>query len=322
MDLITGGTGFLGRELASQLSSKGKQVRVFDIKDPQVLPEGVEFQRGDIRDADSVMDACREVETVYHLVGIVPQARASKSVMRAVNVGGTRNVVEACVKNGARRLLFVSSSEVYGFLEKVPCPETAITAPIGEYGVNKVAGELLCMEAMQRSGLEVAIIRPTTIIGPYNWDGFFEMLFKLLDSNKVVPIPGKGDARWHVIHVEDAARALVLAGERDEAVGETFNLASSGDVPTHREIALALKEHARSRARILEINKNLATWVLKALCTFGLSPLEPDQFLVGFSDYVLDVSKIETALGWRSKYDSLEAFKANYDWYRSRLESG
>ncbi len=321
MDLITGGTGFLGRELASQLSSKGKKVRVFDLKDPQVLTERVEFKRGDIRDFADVMDACRAAETVYHLVGIVPQARASKSVMRTVNVGGTRNVVDACLKNGARRLVFVSSSEVYGFLEKVPCPETAITAPIGEYGVNKVAGELLCMEAMRRSALEVSIIRPTTIIGPYNWDSFFEMLFKLLDSNMPVPVPGKGDARWHVIHVEDAARALMLAGERDEAAGETFNLASSGDVPTHLEIALTLKKLAKSRARVVKINKNLAKWVLKVLCTFGLSPLEPDQFLVGFSDYVLDVSKIEKTLGWKSKFDSLGAFKANYDWYRSRLRS-
>ncbi len=322
MELITGGAGFLGRELTKQLSSSGKDVRVFDIREPESLPEGVQFQRGDICDAGAVMEACRGAGTVYHLVGIVPQARAPKSVMRSVNVDGTRNVVDACVKNMVKRLVFVSSSEVYGFLEKVPCPETAITAPIGEYGVNKLAGELLCLEAMLGHGLKVSIVRPTTIIGPYNWDNFFEMLYKLLDANTAIPVPGKGDARWHVIHVEDAARAIILAGERDEAAGEIFNLASSGDVPTHMEIALTLKEHAKSRARVLKINKKLGTWALRALCTFGLSPLEPDQFFVGFSDYVLDVAKIERVLGWRSKYDSLGAFKADYDWYISEISRG
>ena len=317
MILVTGGAGFLGSELVGQLVGKGTEVRVFDRAGCERFPDGVDFRKGDIRDSAAVSAVCKDAETVYHLVGIVPQARVSHEDMRAVNVGGTRNVLKACVENKVPRMVFVSSSEVYGYLEEVPCPETAIPGPIGEYGVNKLAAELLCREAMREHGLAVSILRPTTILGPWNWDGSFESLFKQLDSNGFLPVPGRGDARWHVVHVEDAAAAVALAGERDEAVGEVFNLASTGPVPSHMELAKAMKEHVGSSARIVRINKAVATGVLRALCLFGLSPLEPDQFLVGFSDYILDVSRLQAVLGCESRLDSLGAFKESYDWYES-----
>lgn len=317
MILVTGGSGFLGYELVRQLAGKGGEVRVFDRAGCERFPAGVVFQKGDIRDSAAVSASCKDVETVFHLVGIVPQARVSHEEMRAVNVGGVRNILRGCIENRVPRMVFVSSSEVYGYLEDVPCPETAIPGPIGEYGVNKLAAELLCREAMRDHGLAVSILRPTTILGPWNWDGSFESLFKQLDSNGFLPVPGRGDARWHVVHVEDAAAAVALAGERDEAVGGVFNLASTGPVPSHMELAKAMKEHAGSSVRIVKINKALATGALRALCLFGRSPLEPDQFLVGFSDYILDVSKIQAVLGWESRLDSLGAFKESYDWYES-----
>ena len=318
MRLIAGGSGFLGIELARQLSAEGTAVRVFDSVTNPWLPDGVDFVRGDVRDPAAVSRACRGARIVYHLVGVVPQARVAPPEMRSVNVGGTRNVIDACVSSGVERLVFVSSSEIYGHLERVPCPESAIPAPIGEYGVNKVAAELLCREAMHRHGLAVSVLRPTTIVGQWNWDSAFATLFKQLDSDGFLPVPGRGEARWHVVHVEDAASAVILAGDSGEAVGEAFNVASRGRVPTHLELAQAMKAHSGSGARVVKVNTAVATGVLRALCAVGLSPMEPDQFLVGFSDYVLDVGKARELLGWESRYDSLGAFKASYDWYEER----
>ena len=319
MDLVTGGAGFLGLELARQLLERGREVRILDrVQSPRLPPEA-EFRKGDIRDLAAVSRACEGAEVVYHLVGVVPQARVRPDEMRAINVGGTRNVLNACFEKGASRMVFVSSSEVYGRLEAVPCTETAILGPIGEYGVNKMSAELMCREAMRERGLPVSILRPTTIVGPHNWDGMFEMLFKQVMDNGYLPVPGRGDAKWQVVHVEDTAAAAVLAGESEEAAGQAFNVAAPGEVPTHLELALAMKKSTGSSARIIRINKTLTTGVLRALCLLGLSPLEPDQFLVGFSDYVLDVSKLQSMLGWEAKFTSLEAFEASYRWYESTL---
>lgn len=317
MKLLVGGSGFLGVELASQLLERGDQVRVLDIAKSSHLPTGVEFVKGDVRDLDSVRKACDGVDTAFHLVGLMPQARASNEDMRSINVGGTRNVLTGCVEAGVRRMVYLSSSEVYGRLEEVPCPETAIMDPIGEYGRNKVSSELICRQFMHDHGLEVAMLRPTTIIGPRNWEEGINTLMGEIRAGRVMPIPGKGDTHWQVVHVADAARAAILAGEKKEAAGEAFNIGCCDEVPSYLELARHMKEFAGTRLKLVHFPVGPSIGLLKLLNLFGLSPMEPDHYLLLRYDFVLDVSKARERLGWMPKFGNLEAFEDLYTWYVS-----
>src|SRR3990172_1871631 len=156
--LITGASGYWGERLAKRLIESGERVRGVDIARAKTLHNDVEFIQGDVRDADKLRDAAKGCEVVYHLVGIMPQARAPKDAMIAINVGGTKNAIDAAVSAGAKRFVFASSSEVYGEPIDVPMKETHARAPIGEYGRNKVEAEDLCMNYLADKKIELAIL--------------------------------------------------------------------------------------------------------------------------------------------------------------------
>lgn len=315
MKVITGGSGFLGVEIAKKLIERGEKVRVFDITKSPDLPAEVDFVKGNVMDKESLKEAFREGEIVFHLVGIMPQSKMPHPEMRKINIGGTRNVLEACAEEGVRRVVYLSSSEVYGILEEVPCPETALKAPIGEYGHNKVSCELICHEFAKSSGLEISILRPTSIIGPRNWEETVNMLLGQIKNNGVIPLPGRGRTRWQVAHVSDVADATILASEKGEAVGEAFNVGCDGEVPTMWELAHAVKEHAGSNVRIVSLNERITLGILKALGTVKISPVEPDHLLLFEYDFIIDVSKIKNTLGWKPKFSTLETFIDTYEWY-------
>jgi nucleoside-diphosphate-sugar epimerase len=317
MKVVTGGSGFIGLELVGQLLERGDDVTVFDRERSYALPAGARFVKGDIRDGSAVSSVCSGADAVFHLVGIMPQARAKTERLVEINVGGTRNALKACVENGVRRMVFLSSSEVYGKLKAVPCPETAILAPVGEYGRTKITCELMCREYMHDHGLGVSILRPTSVVGPRDWEEGVQRLLKQYRENGFVTIPGDGHARWQSVHVADVASAAILAAEREEAVGHAFNVACAGDIPTQLQLARHMKEFTGSEVKLVHVNSALAAGLLKFLNFFGASPMEPDHFAVAFDDYVLDVSKIEGLLGWEPRFDNLSAFEDMYLWYDS-----
>ncbi len=315
MKIITGGSGFLGVEIAKKLVERGEKVKVFDITKSPDLPPDVDFVKGDVRDKGSLKQAFREADTVFHLVGIMPQSKMPPPEMRKINIGGTRNVLEACAEEGVKRVVYLSSSEVYGILEEVPCPETALKAPVGEYGHNKVSCELICHEFAKSQGLEVSILRPTSIVGPRNWEETVNMLLGQIKNNGVIPLPGRGKTRWQVAHVSDVANAAILASEKNEAIGEAFNVGCDGEVPTMWELAHEVKEHAGSNVRIISLNEKITLGILKTLGAAKISPVQPDHLLLFEYDFILDVSKIKTTLGWKPEFTTTKAFIDTYDWY-------
>ncbi len=315
MKVITGGSGFLGVEIAKKLVERNEKVKVYDIAKSPDLPKEVNFVKGDVRDKDFLIEAFKGADTVFHLVGIMPQSKMPHPEMRKINIGGTRNVLEACAEREVKRVVYLSSSEVYGILEEIPCPETALKAPIGEYGHNKVSCELICHEFAKSHGLEISILRPTSIVGPRNWEETVNILLGQIKNNGVIPLPGRGRTRWQVSHVSDVANAAILASEKKEAIGEAFNVGCDGEVPTMWELAHAVKEHASSNVKIVSLNEKITLGLLKALGTVKISPVEPDHLLLFEYDFVLDVSKTKSVLGWKPEFKTIEAFIDTYEWY-------
>jgi nucleoside-diphosphate-sugar epimerase len=174
------------------------------------------------------------VEVVHHLAALIPQRRADPETMRAVNVGGTKNVLDAARAAGVRRVVFLSSVEVFGVPAIVPCPEDGPLAPLGEYGRNKIAAEALCREAAAQ-GLEVVILRPPTIVGPGLEEPFLVGLMAAIRDGRPVTLLGDGRNRFQFVHAEDVVSACLLAADHPAAVGEVFHIGSA-DVPPIREM--------------------------------------------------------------------------------------
>ena len=240
--LLTGGSGFLGVTLAKKILGQGKKARVFDLTRSPRLPEEVEFLPGDIRDSEKVKPALAGCEVVFHLVALMPQAHARPATMQAVNVGGTKNVLAAASEQEVKRVVYLSSSEVYGRPQIAPMPESHSLAPIGEYGRNKVAGEKLCHEFRRQSGIEVVILRPTTLVGPGMTEPTFLRSLRLARHAPFFCL-GKGENRFQMVHVEDVAEACRLAATKEGVDGEAFNLGSEG--------TLSFREQLRELAKYL-----------------------------------------------------------------------
>ena len=168
--VVTGGTGFLGSHLVRLLRERGMPVRVLlrPGTPPDVLPPGVEYRVGDIRDGGAVREAFAGATTVFHLGGLVAPF-APRHRYLEVNVGGTGTVVEACLAAKVDRLVYISSTVVYG----IECDHRGLTeeaacaaAFVAPYEESKVKAEELVVRRIQETGLPAVILRPGMGWGP------------------------------------------------------------------------------------------------------------------------------------------------------------
>ncbi len=316
LHLVTGGAGFLGRYLVRGLRARGDRVRALDLHRPDDPDPDLEWVVADVRDADAVRRACGSAEVVHHLAALIPQRRADPETMRAVNVGGTKNVLEAARAAGARRVVFFSSVEVFGVPAVVPCPEDGPLAPLGEYGRNKIAAEAHCREAAAQ-GLEVVILRSPTIIGPGLEEPFLVGLMAAIRDGKPVTLLGRGQNRFQFVHAADVVSACLLAADLPAAVGETFHIGSA-DVPPIRAMVEAVIARTNSTSTIQAVPVWLARLAVAILHPFGKAPLEPEHLPIAVADYVFDISRARRVLGWEPRWGNVEAV---LDTYRSDFVS-
>ncbi len=222
--LVTGATGFVGMRLAEMLLERGMAVRVL-VRDPARLnarlQEACEIVTGDLLRADTLPPAIREVSHVYHCAANV-NTWDRASAYEAANVVGVEHLVSAIAAHnpGLKRLVHVSTVDVYGFPER-PCDEDC-PATGGEfgYGSSKARGEKLLRERADAAGIAWTVIRPANVVGPRGQ--FAERLGRELRRGLMVTID-HGRCNAGLIHVDNLARYLIWAGESPAAEGEIFN---------------------------------------------------------------------------------------------------
>lgn len=317
MNLITGGSGFIGIHIARQLVSRGEAVRILDLAAPEGdLPQGSwEFVRADVRDRDRVIEACRGVRRVFHIAALVPISKAGRAFWD-VNVGGTRNVLDGALRHGVRKILHMSSSAVLGVRRPSPLDETAPPDPIGLYARSKADGEALCLDYRMK-GLDISIVRPRTVIGPGRL-GIFSILFDWIRAGKAIYIIGRGTNRIQFVEVSELADACIRMTERTP--NEIFHLGTDR-FGTLRDDLGALIAHAGSTSRIRSIPAALAVPLLRGLDASHLSPLADWHYYTYHKDFFFDVAKARTLLGWQPRLSNAEALAASYDWYTANLDA-
>ncbi|MGQ9599353.1 MAG: NAD-dependent epimerase/dehydratase family protein [Anaerolineae bacterium] len=308
--LVTGAAGFLGRYLVRALLSRGETVRAFDLSVPHDAEVGVEWRVGDVRDAEAVRKACEGVEVAYHLAALIPQRRADATTMQAVNVGGTQHMLDGALEMGVRRVVYLSSVEIFGVPAIVPCPEDGPLAPLGEYGRNKIVAEKACCQAVER-GLEVTILRPPTIVGPGLGEPFLVGLLNDVRAGRPVTLLGNGQNRFQFVHAEDVVAACLLVAEHPAAVGQAFHIGSA-DVPPIRSMVEEVIAQVGSASKVRSIPVPVARLAIGLLRPFGKAPLEPEHLAIAISDYVFDIQKARRVLGWEPRWGNVDAIVDTY----------
>lgn len=311
--LITGGAGFLGYHLTKRLLAEKHKIRIIDIDDSNRLeyPAEVFFQKGDIRDFDLLDKTMTGVDVVIHAAAALPLW--SKKDIFTTNVDGTRNVLEVAKRKKVQRVIFISSTAVYGIPKKHPIVENDRLIGVGPYGESKILAEKICLE-YRKAGLNVPIIRPKTFIGPERL-GVFQILFDWIESGKKIPIIGSGKNRYQLLDVDDLVDAIIMTMEKEESlVNDTFNVGAKIFETVRKDVG-ALCQFAKSGSRVMSTPSSLVKLALKVFEKLKLSPLYKWVYGTADKDSFVSIEKIEKQLGWQPKYSNAQSLIRTYQWY-------
>jgi len=313
---ISGGAGFLGLHLARRLLADGASVRTLDLAalDDAELEGKLEEIRGDVRSEADARALVRGAEIVVHAAAALP-IQSSREAIRSVNVEGTATVLAAALEEGVRRVVVISSTAVYGVPERHPIHEDDPLVGVGWYGESKIDAELLC-GAFGRRGLDVAIVRPKTFVGPERL-GVFEILFDWIREGRRIPILGDGANLYQLLAVEDLVDAVVRCFDAPVA-GEALNV-GAGRFGAVRDDLQALIDHAGSGSRLWPVPVRPAELSLRALELARLSPLAEWHYRTAHKDSFVSIDKARRLLGWEPRLSNAETLCATYDWYLDHL---
>jgi UDP-glucose 4-epimerase len=240
--LVTGGAGFIGSNLARALLERGDEVRVLDnfSTGNRGNLEGVDVEivEGELRSYERVHNAVRSTEVVYHLgaLGSVPRSVQDPLTSSAVNVEGTLNVLLAARDEGVRRVVFSSSTSVYGSSRQLPTTEDNPPDPISPYGVAKLAAERYCVSFSRvYESFETVVLRYFNVFGPRQspfsqYSAAIPLFITAIDAGRPIDIYGDGEQSRDFTYVGNVLDATLRAGEAAGASGEIFNVAAGSPV--------------------------------------------------------------------------------------------
>lgn len=263
--LVIGGAGFIGSHVVGELLKTGvAEVVIYDnfargkmenierhLSDPRcyIYPHG-----GDVRDLDLLDDAVKGKDYVIHLAAMwLLHCRDFPRTAFHVNIEGTFNVLEACVRHNIKKLVYSSSASVYGDAVEVPMTEDHPFKNRNFYGATKIAGEAMCRAYYDRYGLNYVGLRYMNVYGPHQdqtavYTGVIPIMLNKIDANEAPAINGDGSQAYDFIDVEDVARCNVLALQ-SEATDGFYNV-GTGVQTSIRELCDLILELKQSELKV------------------------------------------------------------------------
>jgi len=310
--LVTGGAGFIGSHLVDALVERGARVRVLDDlstgrrENLAHLAGRIELAEGDVRDLDAGRRACEGTALVFHqaALGSVPRSMADPATSLAVNVGGTANVFAACREAGVRRVVWASSSAVYGDSDRLPKREGEEGEPLSPYAASKAVGETLARAFARCYPLQPVGLRYFNVYGPRQepegpYAAVIPRFFAAALAGRPATIYGDGTQSRDFTFVAEAVDAnLLAAGAPAAAAGRVYNVASG------------------RRTTVLELARRVAETVGGAPAPVHEAPRPGDV-----SHSLADLSRAREELGYEPRYGLVEGLAASLEHYR-RLAKG
>ncbi|HOW55910.1 MAG TPA: SDR family oxidoreductase [Syntrophorhabdaceae bacterium] len=241
--LVTGGAGFIGSNIVEELVRQKEQVRIIDnfstgkAENVEPFRTDVELIEGDIRDYEAVREAMSGIDVVLHQAALpsVPRSISDPVTSNEVNVTGTLNILVAARENGVRRVVYASSSSVYGDNPKLPKEEGMIPNPLSPYAVSKLAGEKYCQVFSNIYNLETVSLRYFNVFGRRQdpnsqYSAVIPKFIKAMMNDSSPVIYGDGEQSRDFTYVKNVVSANILAARADCKTGIVMNCACSGQI--------------------------------------------------------------------------------------------
>jgi UDP-N-acetylglucosamine/UDP-N-acetyl-alpha-D-glucosaminouronate 4-epimerase len=307
--LVTGGAGFVGSNLVEALVASGLDVSVLDdastgsldnLTDIRPAPQVV---LGDVRDREAVLEAMSEVEVVYHLAALPSVARSVGDPMTThrVNVDGTLNVLQAALRTGVRRVVYASSSSVYGDTPRLPKDEGMPLSPQSPYAASKAAAEAYCRSFAHVYGLETVSLRFFNVFGPRQdpnseYAAVIPRFIHRMLGGASPEIFGDGGQSRDFTYVANVVEALQLAAATGpEAVGQALNV-GCGSRTTLLDLVAAINE------------------LLGGSIAPSFSPPRPGDIMHSHAD----ITRAEQLLGYRPRVSVQAGLARTIAWFAGR----
>jgi UDP-N-acetylglucosamine/UDP-N-acetylgalactosamine 4-epimerase len=310
--LVTGGAGFIGSNLVEALLQDKRvgKVRVLDNLSTGYLHNieefldnpNFEFSEGDIRDYDTCLKACDDIDLISHqaALGSVPRSINDPLTTNAVNITGTLNIFTAAKEKSIKRVIFAASSSTYGDSKELPKVEHIIGNPLSPYAVTKYVMELYAHVFQLNYGLEYIGLRYFNVFGPkQSPNGAYAAVIPLfidaiIKGNRPT-INGDGSVSRDFTYVDNAVQANILAlfTENTEGVNQVYNVAC-GERTSLKELWAILKEVSGSE----------------------IEPIYGDDRKGDIPHSLADIGKIKTMLDYKEKVKVRNGLKVSFEWYR------
>ncbi|KKN51250.1 hypothetical protein LCGC14_0624500 [marine sediment metagenome] len=309
--LVTGAAGFVGSNLTNKLLELGAEVTGIDNffnGKLENLEESLEnknfhFKKGDIRDLNFLIDILKDIEIVYHEAAFtsVPQSILMPDSCNDVNVNGTLNVLNASRQRDIEKIIFASSSSVYGDLPALPKKEDMKRLPISPYGVAKLACEAYMQSYYEVYGLNTVSLRYFNVYGPRQKDspysGVIAIWLGRLIKNKDLIIFGDGEQSRDFTYINDVVQANLLAMENN-ASGEIINIGAGSPIKLTDLAKLALKITNKKELKIIYADPR------------------PGDILHSFAD----ISKAKKLIKFQPKFTQEKGLRDYFTWFSEKYE--
>ncbi len=309
--LVIGGAGFIGSFVVRELLkhdvkevviydnfARGKMENIEDcLKDPRCR---INENGGDIRETDLLDDAMKGVDYVFHLAAMwLLHCKDFPRTAFHVNIEGTFNVLEACVKNNVKKLIYSSSASVYGDAVQVPMTEEHPYNNKNFYGSTKIAGEAMCTAFNDRYNLPVIALRYMNVYGPGQdqtaaYTGVVPIMLNKIDANEPPVINGDGSQAYDFIYVEDVARCNIAALTSDTSYG--FYNVGTGVQTSIRELCDTILALKKSELKVT------------------YKPYSADDARALVKNRIGSPDKARNDLGFEHKYDLETGLQRLIDW--------
>jgi UDP-glucose 4-epimerase len=311
--LVTGGAGFIGSHIVDELVRRGEHVRVLDnfstgkranLQLPTSnlqLPTAIDIIEGDIRDRDAVQRAVTGVDYVLHQAALPSVQRSVDDPLTTneINVTGALNVLLAAREARVKRVVFASSSAVYGNSPTLPKHETMPTNPLSPYAVSKLAGETYCRVFYEIYGLPTVALRYFNVFGPRQdpnsqYSAVIPLFIAAMLRGDPPTIYGDGLQSRDFTYVANVVRANLLACDRDEAIGQVMNVACG------------------ERYTLLDLHRDLVKLTGRVLQPI-FAPARPGDV----KHSMAAIEQAQQTLGYAPVVDWREGLRRTVEWYQA-----
>lgn len=308
--LVTGGGGFIGSHMVRYLLQLKDKVRVLDNfltgnrNNLAEVAEQIDLVDGDLRDEATVMSATKGIDYVIHLAALpsVPRSVQNPVLTTDINVNGTVNLLQAAVKNGVKRVVFASSSSVYGDSPIFPRHESQPPQPLSPYAVSKLAGEFYLQCFYKLHGLETTSLRFFNVFGPRQDPNsqYAAVIPKFIEAvlhDRRPTVYGDGEQTRDFTYVDDLIDAIYKCCHAP-AAGEILNVAC---------------ERRTSLNQLLKLLHELSG---KAIQPEYTAPRPGDV-----RDSLADITKAKKILDYEPRFSMAEGLALTYRWYEKQLQN-